>query len=541
MSAPLTATGPLLRFTARRDRIKLGIWVGALFIFVPYMMTAYQTIFATPEDLAPLAAMLANPSLTLFTGPGYGLRDIDPATLEHQVIFASVYWLYMLIMVGLMNVMLVSRHTRLEEQTGRAELVRAAPVGRMAPLASTLILALIANLLVGGLTAGSLIAYGSDATSSLLIGTATAGFGLLFAGVTTVTSQFTAFSSGGSGMAGAVLAAAFVVRGVGDMAAGPDAYGTWISWLSPFAWAQQTAPFVLDRWWPAALLYAGAAVFIGIGVVLASRRDLGSGLVQPRRGRSTAPAWLRSPLTLAWRIQRTQTTWWLVGLALAGLMYGSFTPAMVEGVDALPDLFNQLMGGVEGALDGYLTLTVTMMRVTVAIYVVIAWQRVASEETDGRAEPVLATDVRPWAWLAGHAVVIGVASILMLLVTGTIAGVFGGMIDGEWGLVPDTIVASLAGIPAVLVVLGLAMALHSLAPRLVGIAWIPVIAGGLIEVFGDLMQLPNWARQISPFEHTPSMPAEEFTLAPFLVQAAVAAALAAVALWRIGRRDIPGH
>ncbi len=47
-----------------------------------------------------------------------------------------------------------------------------------------------------------------------------------------------------------MLAAAWVVRGVGDMAAGPDEYGTWVSWLSPLAWAQQTRAFHDDRWWP---------------------------------------------------------------------------------------------------------------------------------------------------------------------------------------------------------------------------------------------------------------------------------------------------
>ena len=142
MSQTLTATGPLLRFAARRDRVKLSIWVLGLGAFVPYMMTAYKAVFATPEDLAPLAILMANPSLTLFTGPGFGLRNVDPTELTHQIIFASVYWLYLLIFVALMNILLVSRHTRLEEQTGRAELVRASVVGRLAPLTSALLLAL---------------------------------------------------------------------------------------------------------------------------------------------------------------------------------------------------------------------------------------------------------------------------------------------------------------------------------------------------------------------------------------------------------------
>lgn len=541
MSQPLTATGPLLRFAARRDRVKLTIWVVSLAAFVPYMMTAYKTIFGTPEELAPLAILMANPSLTLFTGPGFGLKNVDPTTLTHQIIFSGVYWLYLLIFVALMNILLVSRHTRLEEQTGRAEIVRASVVGRFAPLTSALILALIANLLVGALIAVGLIGFGSDASSSLLLGAGTAGVGLVFAGVTTVTSQLSAFSSAGSGIAGAVLATAWVVRGIGDMAAAPGEYGSWLSWLSPLAWAQQTRAFHDDRWWPVGLLLLTAAVLVAVGAAMEARRDLGAGLVQPRRGRATAAAWLRGPLTLAWRIQRTQTLWWAVALTLAGAMYGSFTPAMVEAFNDLPDIFQQLMGGSEAALEGYLTLTVTMMRITVAIYAVIAWQKVVAEEVGGRAEPVLATAVRPWGWLAGHLAVVAAASVGMLLLTGAVAGLFAGMVDGDYSLVGDGVAGSAVGIPSVLMVLGLAVALHSLAPRLVVFTWIPVVAGALIELFGDMLQFPDWVRQISPFEHTPALPAEELTVAPLAVQLIVAVGLVAFGLWRFGRRDIPGH
>ncbi len=540
MSETLTATGPLLRFAARRDRVKLSIWVLGLAAFVPYMMTAYKTIFATPEDLAPIVGLIANPSLTLFTGPGYGV-DVAPTELTHQIIFASVYWLYLLLFTALMNILLVSRHTRLEEQTGRAEIVRASVVGRYAPLTSTVLLALIANVAVGGLIAGALIAYDSDPSSSLLLGATTGALGLVFAGVTTVTSQLSAFSSAGSGLAGAVLAASWVIRGVGDMAAGPGEHGTWVSWLSPLAWAQQTRVFHDDRWWPVGLLLATAAILIAVGFMLSARRDVGAGILQPRRGKATAPAWLGGPLTLAWRLQRTQSFWWAVGLTLGALMYGSFTGAMVDAFAELPDIFQQLMGGAEVALSGYLTLTVTMFRIMLAIFAVIAWQKVAAEEVGGRAEPVLATDVRPAAWMAGQFLVIAVVVAAIGLVAAVISGLFAGSVDGDYGLVGDAVAGAAAGLPSVLMVLALAAALHALAPRLVVFAWIPVVAGALIELFGEVMQIPDWARQISPFEHTPAMPAEEFTLLPLVVQTIVAAALLAFGLWRFSHRDIPGH
>lgn len=540
MSQTLTATGSLLRFAARRDRVKLTIWVLALAAFVPYMMSIYRVVFANPEDLTVITGMLANPALTLFTGPGYG-TTVPPEELTHQVIFGSVYWLYLLVFVALMNILLVSRHTRLEEQTGRAELVRASVVGRFAPLTSTLLLAVVANVIVGTLAAAALIAFDSDPSSSALIGVATVGLGLVFAGVTTVTSQLSAFSSAGSGLAGAVLAASFVIRGVGDMAAGPGEHGTWLSWLSPLAWAQQTRVFVDDRWWPVALLFATAAVLGTVGFLLSARRDVGAGILQPRRGRATAPSWLRGPLTLAWRIQRSQSFWWAVGATAAALMYGSFSQAMVDAFEDLPSIFQQLMGGADAALEGYSTLTITMFRTLIAIFAVIAWTKVAAEETEGRAEPVLATDVRPASWLAGHLLVVGLVSSALLLVTAVVSGVVAGVVTDDFSLVGDAVAGSAAGIPSVLIVLGLAAALHALAPRFVVFAWIPVVAGALIELFGDMLQVPAWARQISPFEHTPSMPAEDFALVPVLVQLAVAAALMAFALWRFPRRDIPGN
>jgi ABC-2 type transport system permease protein len=77
----------------------------------------------------------------VLSGPGYGFD----AGLTYQVFFVGTYGLYFLIAAALMNILLVSRHTRVEEQSGRAELVRASVVGRNAPLTATLAVAAGAN------------------------------------------------------------------------------------------------------------------------------------------------------------------------------------------------------------------------------------------------------------------------------------------------------------------------------------------------------------------------------------------------------------
>src|SRR5699024_5080130 len=131
---------------------------------------------------------------------------------------------------------------------------------------------------------------------SLLVAAGGLAVGLFFMGAAAVAAQLTESSRGASAFAGGLLGLAFVVRMAGDMA---EFGGSTLSWFSPLAWAQQTAPFVYDRWWPLLFLVAGAVVFTALGFWLSTRRDLGASLMPTRLGRREAQPWLGTPLGLA--------------------------------------------------------------------------------------------------------------------------------------------------------------------------------------------------------------------------------------------------
>ena len=63
-------------------------------------------------------------------------------------------------LLGLMSMLLVTRHTRQEEETGRAELVSAGVVGRYAWLAASLLYVLAVNVVLAALTAAGYVAMG---------------------------------------------------------------------------------------------------------------------------------------------------------------------------------------------------------------------------------------------------------------------------------------------------------------------------------------------------------------------------------------------
>src|SRR5699024_6112889 len=128
----LAGTGVLIRLILRRDRLLL-----ALFIALPVLIAASQTI-ALHELYPPAEARRT------FTQQSNG----NPATLGMLgPVFAPtlgslVAWrvgVMGMIFAGIPSLLLVIRHTRTEEESGRRELLSSTTVGRIAPLTAALV------------------------------------------------------------------------------------------------------------------------------------------------------------------------------------------------------------------------------------------------------------------------------------------------------------------------------------------------------------------------------------------------------------------
>jgi ABC-2 type transport system permease protein len=186
------------------------------------------------------------------------------------------------IVVAVLAILTMVRHTRAEEETGRLELVSATPVGRYAPLTAALLVVTGANLALAVVTALGLIAAGLPTGGSFAFGLAWAGVGIAFAAIMGVTAQLTRSARAATGLATAVLGFVYVLRAIGDTA---DATGPrWLTWLSPIGWGQQFGPYAGNRWW-VLLITVGFAIAVAAGAyALVARRDLGAGLLPARPG-----------------------------------------------------------------------------------------------------------------------------------------------------------------------------------------------------------------------------------------------------------------
>ncbi|MDB1086027.1 ABC transporter permease [Streptomyces sp. ACA25] len=531
----LAGTGTLIRFALRRDRVRLPVWIGALLLGTLVSAVSFEETYPDAAGRQAIAETTNSPAGLAMSGPAHYLTDYQfGSMLSHQMLS------FVAVLVALMSVLIVTRHTRNEEETGRAELVRSSVVGRHAYLTAALTVALLANLVLGALLAAALSTFtaeGYTTGGALLYGAAHTAIGLVFAGIAAITAQITAHSRGASGMALATVGAAYALRAAGD-AAGEGGV-EWMSWLSPIGWIQRTYAFVDNRWWPLLLCLALAAATAAVGYALSTRRDLGSGLRPTRPGSPRATEALSRPIGFALRLHRGLLIGFAAALLLLGAMYGSIlgeAEAMIEGIDMMEEALAQLGGAT--VAESVAAMVLTPISAVAAVYVVMAGLRPRSEETSGRAEPVLSTGLSRAHWAGSHLAIALAGGTLVMLLGGFSLGATGWASTGDASLLPKLLGASLAYAPALWVTAGITMVLFGWFPRAAPAAWAIPLAAFLIGYLGTLLNFPQWVMNLDAFGHVPQLPAATMSWTPLLILTAFAAGLMWLGLTGFRRRDL---
>lgn len=525
----LVGTGRLVRLALRRDRVRLSIWVAAIVGLVLVSAASLPPLYpdrASQEQYVALAS--GNPALKAFAGPGSGFDDPNIG-----VILVNETQLWGAVCVALMVVFLLIRHTRGEEDEERADVVRSGVVGRHAPLAAAIVEVGAAVAVVAIASAVGFVALGYAVAGSVSLAASFAVFGWAFVGVAAVAAQVASSARAALGYSAAVLGAMFALRAVGD------AGSSWLRWTSPLGWAQSGEAFAGERWWPLALCAVLGVVLVAVARALADRRDLGAGMLVAHRGPPRASRGLVHPLGLAVRLQRGAIVGWVAGMAVFGALYGSIGEDIGEFIEdnqVYADIVAQLQG--VDVTDSFFATALAMLALFASGFSISSSLRPRGEEQAGRAALLLAGPRSRVGWAASYLTVAGVGTVAIIAAGGLGTGVGYALVSGDAGQVLRMVGASLVTVPAALVLAGVAVALYGLAPRAALAAW-AVLAGTCVVVFfGELLGLPMWVRDLSPFTHLPAVPAQPMRWGPVLALLATASALAGAGLWGLQRRDI---
>jgi ABC-2 type transport system permease protein len=528
MSA-FVGTGRLVRLVLRRDRWRLAIWFSGLVLVATISAAQVRSLYDTPAKVATYVDTFGgNPALVTFAGPGYGFDH--PTT---GVILVNEASLWMAICCGLMSVFLVNRHTRAEEDSERSDLVRSAIVGRHAPVTSALLVAAGINAAVATATTPLIVAIGYPARGTIALTTSFAAVGFVFAAATAVTAQLASSGRSAIGLGAGSVGLAYVARGIGDI------HLPALSWLTPFGWGIGVRAFAGERWWVIPGLVAFAAALVVCAFALSTQRDLGSGLLRARRGRPHAGPWLTSPLGLAWRLQRASIGWWCSGLLVTGLAYGSIgkdVERLLTENSSLADYLAQLQG--VSIVDSYLATALRMLAMLAGGFAVSSALRTRSDEAAGYAESMLAASVGRARWTASHLIVTIAGTAAVVTAAGLGAGAGYAISIGDVQQVTPMVEAALGTLPALLVLVGVAVVLFGWLPHAAGAAWGALAVVVVVGVFASVLHLPRWALRASPLESLPLMPAQPWNVVPFAVLTAIAVSLIVVGILGFTRRDL---
>ncbi|MEV7892013.1 ABC transporter permease [Streptomyces sp. NPDC002817] len=529
-----TGTRGLSRLVLRRDRWILPFWVVIPGLAAGNFVVASEELYPTAADQKEYVATTAtNPAFLALFGPIHS-ADIG-GIVAQRLGFAPV-------IIALISVLTVMRHTRTEEERGRRELLAATAVGRKAGLAAALMVTLAANLLLAVVIAVSVTGRGQDSAGAWALGLSIASAGIVFAGVAALAAQLTQTAGAARGLSLSVLGAAFAVRLAGDVG-GQGNSVEWLTWLSPLGWTQRVRPFADERWWVLLLPLAAIVVLATVASRMVGRRDIGEGVLPPRPGPATASSGLNGPLGLAWRLHRGPLLGWTAGFLAMGAVFGGVAEGAGELLGDnkdLSEIFSR-MGGASGLTDAYLAAMMGLIGLVAAAYGIQAALRLRTEETEQRAEPLLATAVRRLRWASGHLLFALVGPIVGLTAAGLAAGLVHGLnVSDVGGQVPRVLGGALVQLPAVWLLAAVAVAVFGVLPRFTAaVAWTVLSLCVLFGQFGAALKLNQSLLDLSPFTHIPKLPGGDASATDLIWLLLLAAALVVAGLAGLRRRDLP--
>lgn len=536
----LKGTTRLLRLSLRIDRIKIPLWilltVSIIAVSLPQLLDAYSSKAQQYQYAAATAPSAVTRLLSgAITGPSIG-----------EITVIETFFLVAL-MLSLMNIFMITRHNRKNEETGRSELIGSMNVGRQAMLTSSLFLALIVNASCSVLIYLVFLGFDYPANGAAIFSVGFGLIGMTFACVSAVTSQLFENTRAASGAASLVFGIAFLLRGLGDAFGKVNADGmsvttNLLSYASPLGWATNAKPFAANNWWMFIPFIFAIGGLITAAYILLDRRDIGSSIFTPKLGRSHAAPWVMSRFGLVWRTSRTVFISWAISFVLFGATMGAIAEEfkdLISGNEEMKKLLETLGGG-NNPVDLMYSAIFTIAAIAIAGFAFQVLTRMNSEETSGRLELMLSTKVDRVRWALGYILYALGGAVIILFLTGLVAGAVDGIINT--GFIDKSLRLGgsiLVYVPAVAIMIGAGVLLFGRVPKyFVMMVWGILGATLLMFQLGTLLHLPQWLLDISPYTHTPGVPSAQVQFAPLLYQSLVALVLLAVGLWSFANRDI---
>jgi len=521
----------LARQALRDARARTVVFAYLFAVYAYIQPVGYRHTYPTDASRRAFAESFAgNPGLRLL----YGQPDQIDTTAGYTAwrvggvlaIAAAAYGLLAAVRAG-----------RAEEESGRTEVVLAAPVSRATANTAGLlaIAAGIALLWVAEFV--GLIAASIPAGGAAYFALATAMTAAVFTGIGALAGQLVPTRRGALGLGAAALGVLFLLRTLADTVSGAG----WLRWATPLGWAELLRPLTDPAPLVLLLPLLTTGLLIAVAAGLARRRDIGAGLL-PRRDSADPHLWLLgSSIAQALRGQARVIIAWLAATAAFMTILGVVSHSLST-ADVPENVQRQIAKLGSGSIvtpTGYLAFLFFFVALAICLFVCTQISTLREDE-EQHLESVLAQPVARWRWLGGRLILTAIAAAAIALAAGIAAWV-GATAAGVRVPLPSLLEAGANALPVAMLFLGLGGLVYALVPRVAaGIMYGLVAVAFLWQLVGALIGPPRWVLDLSPFAHLALVPSQPFRPVSAAVLATVGLVGAIGALAAFSRRDIAG-
>jgi len=430
------------------------------------------------------------------------------------------------------------RHTRADEEKGRYEVLRSLPTGRLSNLNAAMIAVVIVNIVLAVVTGLLLFAVGDESMTfggAMLFGATLGSMGLVFAAITAVFSQLSQSSRGASSYSFMFLGIFYMMRAIGDVSFEP------LSLISPLGLIIRAEAFAGNYWWPVIILLIVAVPIAALAYRLNFSRDMDQGILPDKQGKAHGGVLLKSTFGFTIKLLTFSLIVGTVAIFGIGASYGTIM-GDIDGFIEANEFYQQLILWMDGIsmpllFAGMINFVAAMMALIPMLLYVL---KIRGEEKDHRTELIIASPVNKYRYFGGFIAIAFVSSFVLQTLTavGLWASASAVLPDPSEFPLSSVLVGNLLYLPALWVMIGLAVLLIGVLPKATGLVWAVYGLALFMGMFGRMDILPAWTLNLSPFGHIPQYPMETITWLPLAVLTVVAVGLTVVGLVGYRRRDI---
>ena len=560
MSGAFFNTGQLTRFALKRERVTSTVWIVVLSIVVIGLVPGINFAIDA-ESREALLPLLEMPAMVGMIGPAYAVGHYGFGPL-----YTTLMLLFTVFTVAIMNIFLITRHTRADEEKGRFEVLRSLPVGAVSSLGAAMITAVIVNSVLAVVVALGMYAVGMSGmcfAGSVLWGVSLAAVGLVFAAFTALFCQLLPSSRGAIGYSFALLGFFYLLRAPGDL--NPDLEV--LSLISPLGLVLRTEAYMSNYWWPILILLVTALVITALALRFNMKRDIEQGIIPARPGPASGGLLMKGSLGLTFRLLRPGIIAWIVGMFLLSASYASvlegiddfiagnemyqaliLVPAGIplDVIEAMPpeervEIMRALVGMAGFTItELFASMTNSMMGMITIVPVILIVLKAKSEEEAARSELILATSVSKREYLMWYtafafdmAIVIQLVLAIGLYVVGQ--GVIADPAELSLGFL---LRANLVYVPALWVIIGLTVFIYGIKPKLTGIIWGYFAYTFVVVFFGRMGVFPEFLIHLTPMGFVPDLPVDDISALPLVVLTVIGITLSVLGIFFYDRRDV---